>query len=125
MYLQECNSFLISKGSKWNVKCHATCNSKNVIYFQVCIFCNVTSYTGKTDNFRGRTNVHISACRLGTSDNIFDNHVYNCSRDNNLPHNEPYFKSYIYMVLNDYNKLLNLEKRLHLAGHDTLNNPHS
>ena len=29
------------------------------------------------------------------------------------------------MVVSDYNKLLNLERKLHLAGHDTMNSWHS
>ena len=39
------------------------------------------------------------------------------------PHEEPFFKIYIYMVLNDYHKLRNYERMLHLAGHDTMNRP--
>ena len=118
-YLQECRSFLTSNGTTWDVKCHATCSSKNVIYFLVCNFCNLESYTGKTDNFRNRTNDHISKSRSGKSTNIFDIHVYNCSR--NFSPRVPLFKAYIFMVMNDYNKLLNSERQLHLAGHDTMN----
>ena len=122
-YLQECASFITSKGVEWKVKCHASCSSLNVLYFLVCNSCGTTSYTGKTDNFRNRTNDHISKCRSGKSTNRFDIHVFNCSRD--LETKEPFFKAYIFMVLNDYNKLLNLERNLHLAGHDTMNNSHS
>ena len=120
LYLQECKSFFTSNGTKWDVKCHATCNSKNVLYFLICNFCNLTSYTGKTDDFRPRTNDHISKIRKGKSTNIFDLHVHDCSKK--ATKQEPFFKAYIYMVVNDYNKLLNLERKLHLAGHDTLNN---
>ena len=119
LYLQECKSFVTSNGSTWDVKCFANCNSKNVLYFLVCNFCNFESYTGKTDDFRPRTNDHITKCRLGKSTNKFDIHVFNCSL--NKERQEPYFKAYIFMVLKDYNKLLNLERQLHLAGHDTLN----
>ena len=110
---------MTSNGSTWDVKCNANCNSKNVLYFLVCNFCNFESYTGKTDDFRPRTNDHITKCRLGKSTNKFDIHVFNCSLNKNRQ--EPYFKAYIFMVLKDYNKLLNLERQLHLAGHDTLN----
>ena len=122
-YLQECSSFVTSKGVTWNVKCHATCKSLNVLYFLSCNSCNNTTYIGKTDNFRNRTNDHISKCRSGVSTNKFDVHVYNCS----LTHSpkEPFFKAYILMVLNDYNKLLNVERKLHLQGHDTMNCSHS
>ena len=123
LYLQPCCSFTTSNGTIWNVKCHATCHSKNTLYFMVCNFCNTTSKTGLTDNFRDRTNNHITGCRWGRGTDIFDNHVFACSGLQNVPHEEPYFKIYIYMVLNDYHKLLNYERKLHLAGHDTLNKP--
>ena len=119
LYLQECRSFVTSKGVTWDVKCHATCNSKNVLYYLVCNFCNYESYTGKTDDFRPRTNDHITKCRKGKSTNLFDIHVYNCPQ--RTVSDEPFFKAYIFMVLKDYNKLLNMERQLHLAGHDTLN----
>ena len=121
MYLQKCKSFMTSSGKEWFVKCHVNCRSKNAIYFQICNFCNVTSNIGKTDDLRERTNNHISSCRNGTSSDIFDNHVFNCSKVNNVRHVEPYFKLYVLMVLNDYNKLLNYERKSHLEGHDTLN----
>ena len=123
LYLQECKSFLTSNGSSWDVKCHATCNSKNVLYFLICYFCNSTSYTGKTDDFRPRTNDHISKIRKGKSTNQFDIHVHQCAKKaKKATMVEPFFKAYIFMVVSDYNKLLNLERKLHLAGHDTLNN---
>lgn len=31
-------------------------------------------------------NNHISACRLGTSKDKFDNHVHNCNSDNKEPY---------------------------------------
>ena len=120
-YLQKCKSFATSSGTEWNVKCYASCGSRNAIYFQVCNFCNIRSNIGKTDNIRKRTNNHISSCRQGNSSDIFDNHVFKCSKEKNIPHNEPDFKLYILMVLNDYNKLLNYERMLHLGGHDTIN----
>ena len=123
LYLQPCSSFTTSNGTIWNVKCHATCHSKNAIYFIVCNFCNTTSKTGLTDNFRDRTNNHITGCRWGSGTDIFDKHVFACSVQRNVPHVEPYYSICIYMVLNDYHKLLNYERKLHLAGHDTLNRP--
>ena len=100
IYLQKCKSFATSSGTEWNVKCYASCGSRNAIYFQVCNFCNITSNIGKTDDIRKRTNNHIS-CRHGNSSDIFDTHVFKCSKEKNIPHNEPYFKLYILMVLND------------------------
>ena len=123
MYLQRCSSFTTSNGTVWRVKCHANCHSLNVLYLTICNFCNTTSKTGITDNFRDRTNNHITGCRWGSSSDDFDNHVFSCSRERNLPHEEPFFKIYIYMVLNDYHKLRNYERMLHLAGHDTMNRP--
>ena len=123
MYLQKCTSFVTSNGCQWDVKCHVTCNSLNVVYFLICNFCKITSKTGKTDNLRQRTNNHITACRHGKSSDVFDNHVYQCSKNYNIPHDEPFFKLYVYMACSDYNKLLNIERSLHVAGHDTLNNP--
>ena len=121
LYLQICQSFVTAKGATWNVKCHATCNSKNVIYFLICNSCEAESYTGKTDEFRSRTNDHISKIRKGRLKNKFDEHVINCYKKRKKTPCEPFFKAYIFMVVKDYNKLLNLERQLHLAGHDTLN----
>ena len=125
IYLQCCSSFTTSNGTVWNIKCHANCHSKNCIYFIKCNFCNFTTKTGLTDDFRDRTNNHITGCRWGQGSDEFDNHVSSCSALKNMPHIEHYFKIYIFMVLNDYHKLLNYERKLHLAGHDTLNKPHS
>ena len=125
LYLQQCTEFQTANGSTWKVKCEIRCSSMNVLYYQVCAFCNEESKVGKTDNFRKRTNNHISGARHGTGSDIFDQHVYQCSRTNGQPHVEPYFKLYAFMVLNDYSKLRNLERKLHLQGHDTMNKPHS
>ena len=40
LYLQKCSSFTTSSKKEWKVKCYANCGSRNVIYFQVCAFCN-------------------------------------------------------------------------------------
>ena len=68
---------------------------------------------------RDRTNDHISKIRKSNLKNKFDAHVINCAKNTVLQ--EPFFKAFIFMVANDYNKLLNLERKLHLDGHDTLN----
>ena len=124
-YLQECTSFVTSNGTTWDVKCYASCSSKNVLYLIKCNYCDYVSKTGLTDDFRPRTNNHRSGCRHGTTSDEFDNHVYACSRQRGVPPTEPHFKIYIFMVLNDYHKLLNYERKLHLAGHDTMNRPDS
>ena len=123
LYLQECTSFMTSNGKVWEVRCEITCGSKNTLYFQVCSFCNHETNCGKTDNFRIRTNNHITGARHGKGDALFDNHVYRCSRDLNLPHIEPFFKLYAFMEVNDYSKLRSIERKLHLAGVDTINKP--
>ena len=125
LYLQECNSFVTANGTNWVVRCHITCNSKNVLYYLVCSFCelkgDLTSYIGKTDCTRDRINNHITGCRHGNTTDQFDNHVYNCSEARNIPLLEPLFKLYFFMALSDYNKLRNYETKLHAEGHDTMN----
>lgn len=124
LYLQKCKSFDTKRGT-WNVKCHVTCHSKNVIYYQVCNFCKNVSNTGKTDNLRERTNNHISGSRHGKTTNIFDQHNHKCPRDLGMEPKEPYFKLYVFMELNDYSKLRAHERRLHLDNHDTINSTHT
>ena len=119
-YIQECKSFVTSNGTTWDVKCHATCNSLNAIYFLKCNFCFVVTKLGKTDNLRDRTNNHRSGCRLGKSSDIFDNHVHSCPKTQGLTLQEPFFQLYVLMVCSDYNKLINIERKLHLQGHDTV-----
>ena len=68
-------------------------------------------------------NVHISSCRLGTTTNIFDKHVYRCRLLHNY-HTEPYFEIYFYMQISDENNLLTYESYLHSRGFDTMNLPH-
>ena len=122
-YLQDCTSFETSNGTTWDVKCYATCQSKNTLYFIKCNYCDLTTKIGKTDNFRDRTNNHITGCRHGKSTDDFDNHVFICCKNRAIPHSEPFFKIWILMVLNDYQKLLKYERDLHLACHDTMNKP--
>ena len=109
-------------GSSWEVKCFASCQSLNVLYFLTCIFCKEVTYIGKTNNFRLRTNNHISSCRLGKSSDQFDNLVFECWKKKNstLPP-EPFFSANILMVCNDYHKLLSHESALHAKGFDTMN----
>ena len=118
-YLQECKDFVTSNGTQWKIKCHITCKSLNVIYFLKCCFCLSTTKLGKTDNLQERTNNHRSGCRKGKTSDKFDNHVYQCARAQNVVPSEPYFLLYVMMACSDYNKLLNIERRLHLKGHDT------
>ena len=118
-YLQECKEFVTSNGTVWNVKCHITCKSLNVIYFLKCSFCLTETKLGKTDNLEKRTNNHRSGCRNGRSSDKFDNHVYGCPRTLGIAPQEPFFLLFVMMSCSDYNKLLNIERALHLKGHDT------
>ena len=61
-YLQECNNFVTSNGTVWDVKRHITCKSLNVIYFLKCNFCLAVTKLGKTDNLQKRTNNHRAGC---------------------------------------------------------------
>ena len=117
-YIEECTSFITSKGTEWHIKSHITCGSKMVICFLKCYFCNYVTNIGKTNDLRARMNNHISACRLGSSSDKFDNHVFMC---NNNKENKPYFTIYVMMELNDVDKLLVYEHYLHPNGHDTIN----
>ena len=82
--------------------------------------CDVTTYTGRTNNLRLRTNNHISSCANGTGTDIFDIHVYNCGvKDGNL--HKPYFKLYAFMEFNSEQKLILYEKMLHKKKLDTMN----
>ena len=118
-YLQKCKSFVTSNGTEWKIKSHVTCQSKNVVYFLKCKSCMIETKLGKTDNLRKRTNNHRSCCRNGGSSDIFDNHVYRCSRSQGKEAIEPFFLLFVLMECSDYNKLINIERNLHLAGHDT------
>ena len=125
IYFQECTSFFTANGTEWKIKSEITCHNKNVIYYQVCAFCNNESNTGKTDNLRNRTNNHISCSRNGTGTDIFDHHVYHCSRKQQKPHTEPFFKLFVFMKLSNYHKLRDQERRLHLLNFDTINSTHN
>ena len=119
-YLQQCKSFVTSNGTNWQIKRHITCNSNNVIYFLKCSFCMHETKLGKAEDLRERHNNHRLGCRGGKGTDIFDNHVYNCARSKGLAGvTEPNYLMYIMMECSDYNKLLSIERKLHLAGHDT------
>ena len=59
-YLQECKNFVTSNGTLWDIKCHITCKSLNVIYFLKCFYCQSVTKLGKTDNLQEQTNNHRS-----------------------------------------------------------------
>ena len=122
-YIQTCTSFICSNGERWEIKCHINCNSKKVLYYQVCNFCQGTpvTNTGKTKtSLRTRTNNHISCCRSGKGSNLFDNHVYECGiRNGNL--SPPFFKLYAFMRVSKEESLLTYERYLHRRGFDTIN----
>ena len=119
-YLQQCKEFVVSNGITWNVKCHITCGSLNVIYFLKCSYCQVVTKLGKTDDLRARTNNHRSGCRSGKTSDIFDLHVYSCHHRQGIPPTEPMFHLYVLMACSDFNKLLSIERDMHLKGFDTL-----
>ena len=112
-----CKEFTTENGKNWKVPTFITCNSKNVIYYQLCATCKKVSNIGKTNCLRYRTNGHISSCRLGNSSDVFDNHVYNCKKDDE----EPYFYLWVLMSVNDPEKLLTYESQFHHQGMDTIN----
>ena len=122
-YIQTGNSFTCTNGDLWDVRSHINCNTHNVIYYLVCNMCNKESYIGKTyQKLRGRTNDHISKCRLGTGSNKFDRHVHNCGIKRNCL-KAPYFKIFAFMALSSSQMLLSYERYLQRKGLDTLNNP--
>ena len=120
LYIQEGNNFTCSNGKKWHIRRHITCNSKNVLYYLICNMCNAVSYTGKTIELRARTNNHIHCCKTGTGPNTFDHHVFSCGNKNNCL-NEPFFKLYTFMIVNDEASLIPYERWLHKQKYDTMN----
>ena len=124
-YLQLGTQVRMSNGFMWEVKCFGDCNSLNVLYFQICNVCKEVSNIGKTDNFRDRTNNHISGCRWGRTSDKFDNHVFGCWKGKDMEPPETFFKIWILMVCSNYHKLLSHESALHAQGLDTINKPHS
>lgn len=119
-YIVECTSFKTSNNINWEIKCHITCNSKNVIYFLTCLCCNYETYTGKTNVFRLRMNNHISEIRTGNSTDRFDNHVMRCKEQHNIT-KEPFFKIYAFIILPSERLLIPYEKHFHSLKFDTMN----
>ena len=95
-YIQECSSFMTANNVEWKIQCNITCNSLNVIYYLICLCCNYTSYTGKTNVMRLRMNQHISEIRTGNTTNRFDKHVFKCKALHNVTQ-EPYFKIFAFI----------------------------
>ena len=120
-YIIECTKFTLSNGNTWYIKCNIDCNSTNVIYYLVCNFCKLTTYCGKTNNLRLRTNNHKSSCLSGKSSDIFDNHVFECKRK--YSNDGPLFNIYCFMSLKEERNLLSYEKYLHSQCVDTMNSP--
>ena len=117
-HLQPCTSFMTSNGVEWTVECHITCHSKCVIYFLKCLSCEEkTTYSGRTNILRKRTNNHISECRSGKSSDRFDLHVHQCNKRGT----EPAFKMYVFIELSNANLLEEYEKYIHKMGFDTMN----
>jgi hypothetical protein len=117
-YLQPCISFMTSNNTEWTVQSHITCHSKNVIYFLKCLSCEEsTTYSGKTNHLRNRTNNHISECRSGITTDKFDKHVFECNKRGT----EPFFKMYVFVELMDTTLLDEYEKYIHKCNFDTMN----
>ena len=66
-------------------------------------------------------NNHTTAYRYGTSTDKIDNHVFKCSNKDKHVAKEPYFKVYLFLTVNNENKLLCYESNLHKMGFDTMN----
>ena len=126
-YIQQCTSFLTSNNTRWHIKSHINCNSKNVLYYLVCNMCQTNepiSKTGKTlTQFWIRLNNHISDCNTGRTSDIFDLHVHNCGIRNHCL-KPPFFKVFAYMKLSSPDKLLSYEKYLHNKNFATIKSWH-
>ena len=128
-YLQEGPTITMANGTIWEIRSSPNCHSLNVIYFLVCAFCKKESKIGKTDHLRNRTNNHKTGCRHGTQSDDFDDHVYICGKlyedktKEARKAKEPFFKLYIMLECSSYHRLLDLEKKFHNAGMDTISRP--
>ena len=124
LYLQEGKSFITANGFEWLVKSRITCHSLNTIYYLECISCMLnnkkTTYTGKTNNLRNRTNNHISDCYTGNTTDQFDLHVHKCMEKHKYE-NEPYFKLNVFLELPSPKYLETYEKYIHKQKFDTMN----
>ena len=88
------------------------CHSIDVLYSCSGNSCNGnTTYTSKKVNLRHRM-THITAYRYGTPlssppplPDKFENHIFKCSNKNEHATKESYFKVFVFMTVNNENKL--------------------
>ena len=125
LYLQAVSNFKLSNGKVWEIRCHITCRSNNVIYFLKCKFCGYTTYIGKTEGdivkgFKVRMNTHIYESKIGTSSCKFPRHVHQCMKQVNNPQ-EPYFEIYIMLQLKSPELLETYERAFHNRNYDIMN----
>jgi hypothetical protein len=118
-YIENCTSFTTSSGKTWVIKSHINCNSRNVIYYLECAFCDgdVTK-TGKTFFMRDRINNHRSDCHTGRTTDVFDRHCHECGAHRGQ---QPYFRVKAFMKLNKPDKLLTYENLFHQRRYATIN----
>ena len=120
LFIQQCKSFTVADGTEWTIKSHITCQSKCVVYYLSCIFCNgKVTKTGKTNIFRKRMNNHISDCKSGDTSDKFDLHVHECMKKHNN-FSKPYFKIYVYLEVSHPKFLIPYEDHLHTRNFDTI-----
>ena len=118
-YVQNCTSFTTTSGHHWEIKSHINCNSRNVLYYLECLFCNNFTKTGKTDTkLRQRMNNHKSDCNTGRTTDLFDLHVHECGKGR-MKH--PYFRIKAFMKLSTPEKLMTYEKIFHERRYATIN----
>ena len=118
-YIIDCTSFTTTSGHHWEIKSHINCNSRNVLYYLECLFCNNFTKTGKTDTkLRQRMNNHKSDCSTGSTTDLFDLHVHKCGA-NRMQH--PYFRVKAFMKLSTPEKLMTYEKLFHERRYATIN----
>ena len=121
-YIVNCTTFTTSNNTKWEIRSHINCNSKNVIYYLECLMCNgKVTKCGKTENkLRTRMNNHISDCLTGNTTDIFDQHVHKCGIEKNCL-TPPYFRIKAFMKLSSPDKLLTYENTMHQRKYATIN----
>ena len=119
-YIQNCSYFITSSGHRWDIKSHINCNSRNVVYYLECSFCDgEVTKTGKTKTtLRTRTNNHKSDCESGNTSDVFDQHVHKCGK-NRMRH--PYFRVKAFIKLSTPEKLLTYERLFHERRYATIN----
>ena len=118
-YIEEYTSLTTSSGKVWEIKSHINCNSRNVLYYLECLFCNEITKTGKTKTrLRERLNNHRSECGTGRTTDVFDKHCHECGAHTLQ---EPYFRVRAFMKLSTPEKLFTYEKMLHERKYATIN----